>query len=149
MEKYCQNCHKSNLAEAQFCRFCAAPLAAAPPVEPTPPIYANPQWNQPVTGAQPPQNLAPAQAGASGRAIASLGLSIGGLLLCCLLASVPGAILGWMEVNAIKEGRSSPAGMTMAQIGLWGGIVVTVLTLLAYGFYILAALSGGGGYYYY
>jgi hypothetical protein len=148
MEKYCQNCHKPNLAEAQFCRFCAAPLAAAPQFEQSPPIYANPPWNQPGQGVQMAPNMMPQPAGASGRAVASLGLSIGGLLLCCLLASVPGAILGWMEVNAIKEGRSSPKGMTMAQIGLWGGVIVTVLNLLVYGFYILAALSGGGGYYY-
>lgn len=148
MEKYCPNCHKSNLPEAQFCRFCAAPLPAMPQIEQNPPVYGNPPWNQPVMGVQPPQNIMPVQAGASGRAIAAMGLSIGGLLLCCLPASLPGAILGWMEVNAIKEGRSSPRGMTFAQVGLWGGIIVTILNLLVYGFYLLAALSGGGGYYY-
>lgn len=43
MEKYCQSCHKPNLLEAQFCSFCAAPLAAAPTVGQNPPYYANPQ----------------------------------------------------------------------------------------------------------
>ena len=74
-------------------------------------------------------------------------LTICGLLLCCALTSVPGAILGWMEVSAIKQGRSSPAGMVMAQIGLWGGIFISILTLFFYGFYLLLALSGGAMYY--
>ncbi len=74
-------------------------------------------------------------------------LSIGGLLLCCLFSSVPGTILGWIEVSAIKEGRSSPKGMTMAQIGLWGGLVVTLLNLIFYGIYLLMILSAGAGSY--
>lgn len=149
MEKYCQNCHKPNAPEAQFCRFCAAPLTsgqAQQQTEQNQGYYGNPQWTPPIPGAQmpPPQNFAmPAAASASGRAIASLILSIGGLVLCCALASVPGAVLGWMEINAIKEGRSSPAGMTFAQIGLWGGIGITILVFLFYGFYFLSALSGG------
>jgi hypothetical protein len=74
-------------------------------------------------------------------------LTICGLLLCCALTSVPGAILGWMEVSAIKQGRSSPSGMMMAQIGLWGGVVISVLTLLFYGFNLLALMSSGAMYY--
>ncbi|MBS1794288.1 MAG: zinc ribbon domain-containing protein [Acidobacteria bacterium] len=155
MEKYCPNCRQPNALEAQFCRFCATSLAAAPTFQqnpPTfqqnPPYYGNQQWNQPFAGGplQSPNYAAPAP-GASGRAIASLALTIGGLLLCCLLSSVPGAILGWMEVSAIKEGRSSPKGMTMAQIGLWGGLVVTLLNLIFYGIYLLMVLSAGAGSY--
>jgi hypothetical protein len=33
-----------------------------------------------------------------------------------------------MEIDAIKKGQSSSAGMWMAQVGLWGGIIVTILT---------------------
>jgi hypothetical protein len=52
-----------------------------------------------------------------------------------------------MEVSAIKQGRSSPSGMMMAQIGLWGGVVISVLTLLFYGFNLLALMSSGAMYY--
>jgi hypothetical protein len=90
-----------------------------------------------------------AAAGASGRAIASLILTICSLVLCCgMFTAVPGAILGWMEVSAIKEGRSSPAGMVLAQIGLWGGVGISVLSLIFYAFYFLMLLAGGGGFYY-
>jgi hypothetical protein len=33
--------------------------------------------------------------------------------------------------------------MIMAQIGLWGGVVMTVVNLLAYGLYLLLAVSAG------
>jgi hypothetical protein len=148
MEKLCQNCKQQNSAEAQFCRFCASPLATAQGGAPPPPQNPNPQqnqqWNQGFQGNQPAGvNRQPSKGGASGRAIGSLALSICGLLLCCVLTSVPGAILGWMEVNAIKQGQSSPNGMIMAQIGLWGGVVMTVVNLLAYGLYLLLAVSAG------
>ncbi|MDQ4120792.1 MAG: DUF4190 domain-containing protein [Acidobacteriota bacterium] len=142
--KFCQNCKQQNLPEAQFCRFCASPLSAGSQNQSN---FQQQQWNQGVHG-----NFAHPSAGASGRAIASLLLSICGLVLCCALTSVPGTILGWMEVNAIKQGRSSPAGMTMAQIGLWGGAIISVLVLLFYGFQLLVLMSNammvGGGMYY-
>lgn len=137
--KFCQHCKQQNTADAQFCRFCASPLGASAQNQAN---FNNQQWNQ---GFQ--NNFAQPSAGASGRAIASLILTICSLLFCCLLTSIPGAILGWMEVSAIKQGRSSASGMMMAQIGLWGGIVISILTLLFYGFYLLLALSGGAMYY--
>ena len=131
MENFCPGCGQPNQAEAQFCRFCASPMAGANRQH----NYRKAQNNQTTDGA-------------SGRAITSLVLTICGLLLCCVLTSVPGAILGWMEINAIKQGQSSPKGMTMAQIGLWGGAAIAVINLLFYGFYLLAVLSAGmdGGY---
>ncbi len=129
-EKICPRCGDSNSADAKFCRFCASPL----PLSAT---GTDKQRNQP----RPPD-------AASARAVGALALSIGGLLLCCVLTSVPGAILGWMEINAIKQGQASPKGMTFAQIGLWGGIAATVVNLLFYGFYLLLMLGAGanGGY---
>jgi hypothetical protein len=147
MEKYCHNCRQQNSADAQFCRFCAAPLNAAPGGGQRPqnqPNFNNQQRNQ---GFQQPAQFNQPAAGSSGRAIASLMLTICGLLLCCALTSIPGAILGWMEVSAIKQGRSSPSGMMLAQIGLWGGVVISVLTLLFYGVYLLALISSGAMYY--
>lgn len=138
MEKYCQNCRQQNSPDAQFCRFCATPLNGGQRPQ-NQANFNNQQWNQGFQGA----GFVQPSAGASGRAIASLVLTICSLLFCCMLTSIPGAILGWMEISAIKQGRSSPAGMMMAQMGLWGGIGVSVLTLFFYGFYLLLALSGG------
>ena len=151
MEKTCPACHRPNPPEASFCRHCAASLAAAAGGRPfaTP---QNQQWHQmPPAGSQMQGNFASpgANAGASGRAVASLILTICSLVLCCgIFTAVPGAILGWIEVNAIKEGRSSPAGMALAQIGLWGGAAVAGLSLIFYVFYFLMILAGGGDYYY-
>jgi len=145
MEKYCQNCRQQNSPEAQFCRFCASPLNGGQRPQ-NQANFNNQQWNQGFQGNQSAGFVQPS-AGASGRAIASLLLSICSLLFCCMLTSIPGAILGWMEISAIKQGRSSPAGMMMAKIGLWGGIGVSILTLFFYGFYLLLALSGGAMYY--
>ena len=127
MEKYCQNCHQSNPSEAMFCLNCAAPLPAAPPSGNRQP---NQQWNQPNFGNQgAQQNFAPPNAqGASQRAIIAVVLTVAGLFCCGPLTSIPAAIVGWMEMDAIKKGQSPPAGMWMAQVGLWGGIIVTILT---------------------
>jgi hypothetical protein len=139
MEKFCPNCHKPNAPQAQFCRHCAAPLLSEqpPPPQPPPPPHAGPnqgqqanqQWNQQWNqGGQGTGNNYMQPTGASGRAIASLVLTICGLVLCCgPLTGIPGAVLGWMEMSAIREGRASPKGLLMAQIGLWGGIGVSVV----------------------
>src|SRR3712207_607626 len=116
MEKYCQNCRQKNSPDAQFCRACAAPLMGGQTTA-NQGFYQNQQWNQGFQGGQMAGGFAPQQSsGVSGRAWASVLLSVGGLLLCCAFASVPGAILGWMEINAIKEGRSDPNGMKFAKI---------------------------------
>jgi len=138
METYCPQCHKPNSTDAQFCRHCAAPLS------PGQNQYAganqgqqqnqqsNQQWNQQGFSGQGAGNYVPSADKASGRAIAALILSACGLFLCCgLVTGVPGAILGWMEITAIREGRASPKGMTFAQLGLWGGIGVSILITIA------------------
>jgi hypothetical protein len=115
---------------------------------------ANPQWNpnptpNPVAAAAPQMNYAGGAADSpSGRAVASLILTICGLVLCCGgFTAIPGAILGWLEMSAIKEGRSSPKGMIMAQIGLWGGIIVTVIMGgLAVFWLFIMMLGGASGY---
>lgn len=138
METYCPQCHKPNSTDAQFCRYCAAPL---PPVQnqsaganqgQQPNQQPNQQWNQQGFSGQGAKNYVPSADKASGRAIAALILSACGLFLCCgLVTGVPGAILGWMEITAIREGRASPKGMTFAQLGLWGGIGVSILITIA------------------
>ena len=55
---------------------------------------------------------------------------IAGFLCCGPFLTIPGAILGWMEMSAIKQGKSSESGLAMAQIAFWGGIALTILTTI-------------------
>ena len=72
-------------------------------------------------------------------------LSIGGLLCCGPLLGVPGAILGWLELQAIRGGRASADGKMMSQVGLWVGIGATVIHIGLWALWLLfTALAGGG-----
>ena len=75
---------------------------------------------------QPP----PAQGTASGRAIASMILSLVAIVTCGPLLSIPGWILGKQELDAIRSGQAPFAGETFAKIGYYGGIIITVLSCL-------------------
>ena len=66
---------------------------------------------------------------ASGRATASLVISIISLFTCTLL-SILGMILGKMEMNDIKNGRAPSAGMGYAKAGFWIGAIITGLQAL-------------------
>ena len=83
--------------------------------------------------------------GASGKAIASLILSIVSIFTCGPLLSIPGLIIGKMEMNAITQGQSSPAGMGYAKAGFWIGVVVTALSCLVGVFYFVAIMLGIAG----
>ena len=76
--------------------------------------------------------MAGQQAGASGRAIAALVLSIVALVTCCLGLpfGIAGIVLGKMEMNAIQEGRAPQSGETMAKVGFYLGIAATVISLM-------------------
>ncbi len=145
MDKFCQNCNQSNPSEAAFCLNCASPLGQGQP--------ANQQWNQPNFGGQPAgQNFAPppsTSGGASQRATVALILAIAGLILCCPLASIPAAIVGWMEIDAIKKGQSPAAGKTFAQIGLWGGIAITILQGVGFVFWLMLSMAAASNPYNY
>ncbi|MEK7724061.1 MAG: hypothetical protein AAB336_06930 [Acidobacteriota bacterium] len=154
--KLCRNCNQTNPSEALFCRQCASPLDSEQ--QPNQQQYAPPpqqqqfggqqQWNQPNFGNQGmQQNVASAGGGASSRAMLAAGLAAVSLVCGCgFLTGIPAAILGWLELSAIKEGKASVEGMLMAQIGLWGGIaggiIGTVLNLIG----LLILMAGGGGY---
>ena len=69
-------------------------------------------------------------AGASQRAIISVVLAGLALVCCGLFTGIPAAIMGWMELDAISKGQSSPAGKWMAQVGLYGGIAFSILHLI-------------------
>ena len=147
MDKNCQNCNSSNPPDAAFCRNCASPLS---------PWQGGQQSNQKQNqanygGQQAGQNFAPPQTNSGGpsqRAIAALVLTIAGLFCCGPLTSIPAAIVGWMEADAIKKGQAPPGGMWMAQVGLWGGIIVTILTTIGGFLFLLLSAASSDPYYY-
>lgn len=142
MTKVCPKCNTPNLPEAAFCASCASPLPIGPAVG-SPPNQQ--QWT-PQSGqmiGQPP----PAKSGASQRAIIALVLAIAALLCCGPFTGIPAAIVGWMELSAINLGQSSPSGRWMAQVGIWGGIICSILYIIFVGIWLLLSMMAGGGYY--
>lgn len=145
--KTCNNCRQTNPPEAMFCRQCASPLNSGQAQQ----QYANPQpnfgqqqqWNQPNYGnpGMQQQNFGQASGPASSRANTSAILSFAGLF-CCGILGIAGAIMGWLEIQAIKEGKSSHAGMTMAQIGLWVGILTVVLNVVGGILFVFLGMLG-------
>lgn len=82
---------------------------------------------------------------ASGRAITSMVLSIVSLVTCGFLFSIPGMILGKMEMNAIREGRAPQAGETFAKVGFWLGLAVTVISCVFGGIWAALVFIGSVG----
>lgn len=121
MTKQCTRCNQMNPAEAAFCLNCATPLSA---------------YQQP--GAIPQQQLS--NTGASQKGLYSLILAIVALVCCGPFAGIPAAILGWMELDAIKTGRSSSENKWMAVVGLWGGIASTLLHIIGYVLWVLMGM---------
>ena len=123
MAKTCPKCNQMNPAEAAFCLNCAAPLGG------------------------PAQQFAFANgAPQSQKGLYSLILAVAGLFCCGPFTGIPAAILGWMELDAIKAGRSSADNRWMALIGLWGGIASTFIHIIGYVMWVLlgmlSSLSG-------
>ncbi len=139
-----------NPPDAAFCLNCSASLSPGGGGRP----YQQP--NAPFVGGQAPYVGAPqpyvggpaaASGGASQRATVALVLAIVGLLCCGPLTGVPAAIVGWLELDAIKNGKSSADGKWMALVGLWGGIAVTLLHGIGYILYILLVMLASAGSY--
>jgi hypothetical protein len=168
---FCTRCGANNLDGDQFCRSCSAPLtktagAQTPGVSSGSPQqqypYSNPgpgQQQQPPQSYNPypdyqqgyspgqygyanPGYAQPAQAGASGRSIASMVMSIVSIFTCGPFLSIPGMILGKMEMNAIRQGQAAQAGENFAKAGFYVGLVVTILScLVGLGYILLIFLS--------
>lgn len=101
-------------------------FAPPPPPPPPPPVgggYSN-------------------QGKASSSAIWALVLGIASWVLCGIFAAIPAWIIGKKELNAIAQGRSSDAGKTMAQIGMWLGIIQVILGILAIIVIIIMIVAG-------
>ncbi|MDD5361519.1 MAG: DUF4190 domain-containing protein [Ignavibacteria bacterium] len=67
---------------------------------------------------------------ASSNAIWALVLGILSWVLCGIFAAIPAWIIGKKEISAIEAGQSDPSGKTMAQIGMWLGIIQVILGIL-------------------
>ena len=165
MERICPQCQASNPADGSFCRVCASPIALVQPTysQPQPQTWQQPnqQWQQPppYQWQDAPQNQQwqqqtpfggpiqaysprPFQPAPSNRPVIALCLVIAGFMCCRPLLSDPGAILRWREINAIGEGRAPESGKGMAQVAMWGGIVVTVLSTIGIIFGIIGGFLG-------
>ena len=94
-----------------------------PPPPPPPPTGFTPIPPPPPSGMQMQQDKA------STASVWALVLGIAAWVLCGLLAAVPAWIVGKIELNKINSGQSSQAGKTMATVGMWLGIVQTILGL--------------------
>ncbi|MBK8550948.1 MAG: hypothetical protein IPL53_07770 [Ignavibacteria bacterium] len=60
----------------------------------------------------------------------ALVLGILSYIACGLFAAIPAWIIGKKEINEINAGRSPEAGLTLAKIGMWLGIVNVILSIL-------------------
>ncbi len=148
---YCTRCGTQNPDDAGFCRNCSSPLVKPGGAQQPSAPYSNPSSSGSAGGGQsqqPGQTPYPGyqgypiyqsgyanqqvaqQGGASGRSIAAMVLSILGIVGCGFLTSVPGMILGKMEMNAISAGQAPKAGEVLAKVGFYLGIAGTVLSCL-------------------
>lgn len=97
-------------------------------------LGAPPPPPQPGYGGTPPPPPPPggaASGGASQRAIWALILGIASWVLgCSFLTGIPAWIMGKKEIREIDEGRSSAQGRSLANIGMWLGLINTVLSIL-------------------
>lgn len=141
MTRSCPNCNQINPSDAAFCLNCAASLNPAPHIGAPP----NQQWQQPVIGGpiagqpQPPG----APGGAGQKAMIALGLAVAALFCCGPFTGIPAAIVGWLELDSIKNGRSPESGKWMAMVGLWGGIGSTVIHVGVYIIWVLLTMLSG------
>ncbi|MGH2574843.1 MAG: DUF4190 domain-containing protein, partial [Ignavibacteria bacterium] len=104
----------------------------------------------PPSGAPPPPPPSSVQGNqASSRAIWALVLGILAWVMCGIFTAIPAWIMGKKEINEIDAGRAPQAGKTMAQIGMWLGIISTILYILIgiaafIYFVIIVAIIGSG-----
>jgi hypothetical protein len=67
---------------------------------------------------------------AGNRAVASMVMSVISIFTCGPFLSIPGMIMGKMEMNVIRQGQASPAAETLAKIGFYVGVVMTAISCL-------------------
>ncbi|MFA5011317.1 MAG: DUF4190 domain-containing protein [Ignavibacteria bacterium] len=80
---------------------------------------------------------------ASSSAIWALILGILSWVACGIFAAIPAWIIGKKEIAAIKAGQSDSAGKTMAQIGMWLGIIQVIVAIIALIVILIILMLGG------
>ena len=162
---FCTNCGQTNRNDAQFCTKCGnnlhpgftPPSVTENPTMPLPPpsITDDSPYQPPIGSNYPSQNIPqytppsfadyapPLPGSASGRAIASLVLAIVSLFTCGPILSIPAAIMGKLEMDAIKVGKASAAGMGYAKAGFWIGLIWTILSCFGFIIFGLFGMLGG------
>ena len=108
------------------------------PPPPPPPPSTPPPPPPPPTGGSPTET----QEGASTNSIITLILGILSWIACGIIAAIPAWIMGKKEITAIDAGQSSQAGRTMANIGMWLGIIQVILTIVALIVVVLLIIFG-------
>lgn len=134
MTRPCPKCNQLNPPNAAFCLNCASPLAEAPPFIGQ--QQAQQQWPGQNVGVNAPLASTPAS-GTGQKAMISMILAIVAFLCCGPLTGVPAAIVGWMALSSINEGRDPADNKWMAMVGLWGGIAATLIHGVLYVLWIL------------
>ena len=154
---FCNRCGTANRDDVRFCRNCGAPVAKpeATAGSSSTPEYRLPSFAEPAQPAYPPYQsyqgqrgyplASPAQGGASARAVSSMILSLVSLVTCGPFLSIPGLILGKIELDAIRNGQAPVAGETFAKVGYYAGIAITAFSCLAGIGYLVFFLVLAGG----
>jgi hypothetical protein len=94
-----------------------------------PPPPPPPAGDSPVPPPPPPGSLQSEKS--SSRAVWALILGIASWTICpTLIPAIIAWVLGKKEINEIEAGLSSPSGKTMAQIGMWLGIINVIISIL-------------------
>jgi len=98
-----------------------------PPPPPPPP----PSFNAPPPPPPPSSSGQPNSGGsASSNAIITLVLGILSYIGCSIFTAIPAWIMGKKELNEINAGRSPEEGRTLANIGMWLGIIHVIIFIL-------------------
>jgi len=114
------------------------PFLPPPPLYPTDPIY--PAYPQPPFGASYPYYQGPVAPSTNGLAIASLVVSIGGLLLLGIVGSILGIIFGHAAQSQIKRAIIPENGWSLATAGLivgYIGLAYNILLIAAWIFFLV------------
>ena len=112
------------------------------PPPPPPPSGSTPPPPPPPPSGGSGSSGSGVQDSASTNAIITLILGILSWIACGVIAAIPAWIMGKKEINAIDAGQSSQAGRTMANIGMWLGIIQVILTIIALIVVVLLILFG-------
>lgn len=140
-ETTCKQCGAVNALGSRFCESCGSALSdasqAAPVRTPPPPVAAPPPNVPPAF----PQTGGPVTRGSDqqGKAVASLVLGIAGFVACGPFSAIPGMILGKSVMNAVRDGRAPASDESLAKVGFYISLGVTIL----YGLLLILVLAFG------